>query len=236
MNGSTRAPLEVLEESLGHRFRDPELLGRALRHGSAVAAGDEGSYERLEFLGDAVLGLALARLLFDRFPDADQGRLTRMRAHLARSESLATKAAEIGLDGWIETGRSEHRHHGHERPALLEDVFEAVLGAMAMDGGLELAVAFVRDRFAREIDELDERTLALADPKTALQEAAQGRDGARLEYHEVKVAGPDHRRTFTYAVIWNGEEIARGEDRSKRGAQVRAARRALVRLGLVPDE
>ncbi len=229
-------PLTDLEDILGHRFEDRELLRRALRHPSAAGAADAGSYQRLEFLGDAVLGYALARLLFDRFPALDQGGLTKVRSHLARSASLAEKAALLGLDRFVELGPSEQATRGRERAALLEDVFEALIGALVLDGGWEAAVRFVVDQFGEDLDEVDERTLVLANPKTALQEEAQARGMAVPEYLEVGVRGPDHHRLWVFDVVWAGEVVARGEGRTKRQAQNQAARRALVRLGLVPDE
>jgi ribonuclease-3 len=229
-------PLDELEELLGHRFSDRELLRQAVRHGSAAAAETEGSYQRLEFLGDAVLGHAFADLLFRQFPDADQGDLTRMRSHLAQSIALGKKAALLGLDRFIELGPSEAAARGWERNALLEDVFEAVVGALALDGGWEPARRFIEATFGDEVEELDERTLALANPKTTLQEAAQGGGLPLPEYVEVGTTGPDHDRRWVFDLLWNGETIARGEGRSKRGAQQRAARRALIRLGLVPDD
>lgn len=225
-----------LEVAVGHRFRDPELLGRALRHGSATSSDHAGTYQRLEFLGDAVLGHAVALILFERFPRDDQGDLTRKRVHLVRSERLAEQAALLGLDGWVEVGFSLERGGGREATSLLEDVFEAVVGAIAVDGGWDDARAFVERRFGEEIDALDARTLALADPKSALQEAAQAQALDLPEYRLVRRGGTDHQRQWVFAVNWNGEEVARGEGRSKRGAQQRAARRALVRLGLVPEE
>ena len=224
-----------LQDELGYHFADPELLRHALRHGSSAAAAMGGSYERLEFLGDAVLGHALARILFERFPRADQGKLTRMRSHLARSVTLSQKATLIGLDGFVELGASEERTRGRERYSLLEDVFEATVAAIALDGGWSEAFAFVSRVFLDDIDDLDERTLAMADPKTTLQQEAQARGVGLPEYRQVGRSGPDHSRRWTYQVLWDGEEVARGEGKSKREAQVRAARRALVRLGLVPE-
>jgi ribonuclease III len=229
-------PIEELEHLVGHSFGDRELLRQAVRHGSAAAATTSGSYQRLEFLGDAVLNFVLADMLYHSFPDADQGDLTRMRAHLAQSVALAKKAALVGLDRFIELGPSESSSRGWERYTLLEDVFEAVIGALAVDGGWEAAYGFVEDQFGHEIDELDERTLALANPKTTLQEAAQAKGLELPEYREGGTTGPDHDRLWVFDVYWDGEKIARGEGRSKRSAQQRAARRALERLGLVPGE
>ncbi len=228
--------LEQLEEILGHRFVDRDVLRMALRHGSAASAQRRGSYQRLEFLGDAVISHAVARLLFEAFPEDDQGLLTRKRVHLVRSERLAERAALLGLDGWVEVGPSEEKSHGRERTAMLEDLFEAVVGAIVLDGGWDVAYQFVGEQFAEDLGGLDERTLALADPKSSLQEAAQARGLPLPEYRKQAVTGPDHRRRWAYVVIFDGEEIARGEGVSKREAQQQAARRALVRLGLVPEE
>ena len=236
MNDELKNPLAELEEALGYEFRNREILERALRHGSSMASDLAGSYQRLEFLGDAVLGHAVALMLFERFPGDDQGDLTRKRVHLVRSERLAERASLLGLDGWIEVGVSVERSGGREASKLLEDAFEAVIGAIAIDGGWEDARAFIERQLGDEADGLDERTLALANPKSALQEAAQA-SGLRLpEYRLVLEGGKDHERQWVYVVNWDGEEIARGEGRSKRGAQQRAARRALVRLGLVPEK
>jgi ribonuclease-3 len=228
--------LDALEEALDYRFRDREILERALRHGSSVMSDLAGTYQRLEFLGDAVLGHAIALMLFNRFPGDDQGDLTRKRVHLVRSERLAERAALLGLDGWVEVGPSEELSRGRERAAMLEDLFEAVIGAIALDGGWEAAYAFIRRQLEDELDALDDRTLALADPKSSLQEAAQAKGLPLPEYRRVGVSGPDHHRKWAYVVVFDGEEVARGEGVSKREAQQQAARRALVRLGLVPEE
>jgi len=231
-----RERLAELEAALGYEFSNGEILERALRHGSALASDLGGTYQRLEFLGDAVLGHAVALMLFERFPSDDQGDLTRKRTHLVRSERLAERASLLGLDGWVEVGHSLEKGGGRGATHLLEDVFEAVIGAIAIDGGWEAARAFVERQLGDEADALDERTLALANPKAALQEAAQAEGLPLPEYVLVHRGGDDHRRLWSYAVHWNGEEIARGEGRSKRSAQQRAARRALIRLGLVPKD
>ena len=119
---------------------------------------------------------------------------------------------------------------------MLEDLFEAVVGAIALDGGWDEAYAFVADQFAEDLGGLDERTLALADPKSSLQEVAQARGLPLPAYKRVASTGPDHRRIWVYDVVWDGDEVARGEGVSKREAQQQAARRALIRLGLVPEE
>ena len=200
-----------------------------------MASDLAGSYQRLEFLGDAVLGHAVALMLFKRFPGDDQGDLTRKRTHLVRSERLAERAALLGLDGWVEVGQSLEWGGGRESSNLLEDVFEAVIGAIVIDGGWSEATAFITRQLGDEVDGLDERTLMLANPKSALQEAAQAEGLSLPEYKLIRRGGTDHMRQWVYTVDWDGEEVARGEGRSKRGAQQRAARRALMRLGLVPE-
>jgi ribonuclease-3 len=236
VNEAPDNPFAELETALGYRFSNPEILARALRHGSSIASDVAGSYQRLEFLGDAVLGHAVALMLFERFPGDDQGDLTRKRVHLVRSERLAEQASLLGLDGWIEVGTSMEQAHGREASRLLEDVFESVIGAIAIDGGWDEARAFIERQLGDEADGLDERTLALANPKSSLQEAAQAQGLELPEYRLVRKGGTDHNRHWVYIVEWDGQEVARGEGRSKRGAQQRAARRALVRLGLVPNE
>jgi ribonuclease-3 len=236
MTANSDEALQQLETLLGYRFENKDLLRRALRHGSALTAQERGSYQRLEFLGDAVIGHAAAKILFEEFPQDDQGQLTRKRAHLVRSERLAERAALLGLDGWVVLGPSEELGRGRERSALLEDLFEAVVGAIVLDGGWEAALKFVEHQFADDLDNLDDRTLALADPKSSLQEVAQARGLPLPEYRKVGVSGPDHRRLWVYDVLWDGEPVARGEGVSKRDAQHQAARRALVRLGLVPED
>lgn len=233
MNIDSGDRLSNLEEVLGYRFRDREVLERALRHGSADESQSEGNYQRLEFLGDAVLGHAVALMLFETYPQADEGLLTKMRAHLVRSASLAEKAAWLGLESWVRMSSGEERQHGRERSALLEDVFEAVVAALAIDGGWEVAFEFIKLQFREEISTLDERTLTLADAKSALNQAAQTRGLDLPVYSDHGGDGPDHRPRWSSRVSWDGREMARGEGPTKREAQQQAARRALARLGLV---
>jgi ribonuclease III len=235
MNRGPNNILTNLERDLDYTFENPHILGQALRHGSSIASTIGGDYQRLEFLGDSVLNFAVALMLFRRFPDQDQGGLTRMRAHLTRSATLAEKAYLLGLEQLAELGRSESSAKGRTRQALLEDLFEAVVAALALDGGWQVAYHFLEKQFADDIEHLDERTLILADPKTALQEAAQARGLALPKYQQIRVSGPEHMRLWVFEVVWDGEVLARGEGNTKREAQQHAARRALDRLGLIPE-
>ena len=224
--------LETLQDTISYHFGNITHLQQALRHGSAAASESQRrAYERLELLGDAVLSYATAKLLLDRFPHAAEGTLTRMRAHLTRSASLAERAREIELDRYVEVGWSEEITGGRQRQRLLEDLFEALIGAIECDGGWEAARSFVEQRLREPIEQLDEDVLRRADPKSALQEVAQGKGLPLPEYREVAQTGPDHQLSWAFEVVWNGEVLARGEGASKRSAQKEAARRALARLG-----
>jgi len=236
MNEGRSHRLAPLEELLGYHFERIELLERALRHGSAAVSLEKGSYERLEFLGDAVLGHAMAEMLFESFPEAEEGLLTRMRSHLVQSSSLAAKGAWLGLEGWVRLGPGEELGHGRERASLLEDLFEAVIGAIEMDGGWEASRAFIRRQFEEDISGLDERSLMLGDPKTALIQQAQRKGLPMPVFEDAAVSGDPHNPLWACSLRWKGETISRGEGRNKKEAQQQAARRALFRLGLIPEE
>jgi len=225
-----RPELEELEEHLGYSFVHRWLLEQALRHGSAAMAQLAGSYQRLEFLGDAVLGHAVAFLLYETYRTADEGVLTRMKSHLVKSSSLAAKARELELERFVVVGISERSTAGRSRRALLEDVLEAVIGAMVLDGGWDPTLSFVTRLFARDIDRLGRRDLDLTDPKSSLQEWAQARGKPLPSYREVAHNGPDHELLWAFEVTVDRRVLARGEGPSKRRAQQNAARAALERL------
>jgi ribonuclease III len=207
-----------------------DLALEALRHGSYVherslSAGREilRSNERLEFLGDAVLGYLIARRMYERFPDAPEGDLTRMRASLVREESLALVARQLGLGELLLLGRGEQRGGGRESAARLADVVEAVLGAVVLSCGLATAQE-VTDRM---LSPLFQDPLALArDPKTELQQLFQSRRRVPA-YHVLSISGPDHARSYEVEVHLDGAALGRGSGRSKKEAEQAAARAAL---------
>lgn len=217
---------EVLSERLDHRFRQPELLAEAFTHTSA--AGQRGrartSYERLEFLGDRVLGLIIADLLLRRFPRESEGALARRHAALVRRETLAEVARELGLGEFLVLARGEEETGGRHNPALLADVCESLIGALYLDGGLEAARRFVVPRW-RPLIEAERRPPR--DAKTALQEWAQGRGLPLPEYREVERHGPPHEPVFTVEVSVAGLRPRTGAGRSKRLAEQEAAQRLL---------
>lgn len=227
--GAKASVPDALVARLGHRFADRSLIERALTHPSALAQGRSGpgSYERLEFLGDRVLGLVVADLLLKRFPGEAEGALARRHAALVRREALAEVGAALKLGLELKLSRPEEEGGGRSNPALLADACEAVIGALYVDGGLEAARALI-ERFWAELIEAD--LTPPQDAKTALQEWAQGRGLPLPGYREVGRSGPDHELRFTVEVSVEGHQPATGEGRSKRLAEQAAAERLLARL------
>lgn len=226
-----RAAREVLERRLGHVFTDPGLLDRALTHVSAVApdASRTESYQRLEFLGDRVLGLAVSAMLVQAFPDADEGELSRRLADLVRAESCAEVALAMDLGPAIRLGEGEAHSGGRRKKAILADVCESVIGAVFIDAGFDAARALV-ERFWREAMLVPRRPLR--DGKTELQEWAQGQGLAAPVYHEVERAGPAHHPLFRIEAVVDGHPPAQGEGHSKRAAEQAAAEAFLLRAGV----
>jgi ribonuclease-3 len=222
-------PLAALEERLGYRFRRRELLARALTHRSYANERRLGeNYERLEFLGDAVLGLATAEKLFDERPRRSEGELTRGKGHLVSDEVLAELAEELGLGAVLKLGVGEARSGGRSKSSLLADALEAVLGAIFRDGGYEEA--------RRVVGTLIEKAPApdggidFPDAKTRLQELAQARGWGRPSYIELGASGPDHERLFTVECRLGQRSLGVGEGRTKKRAELEAAAAALSAL------
>lgn len=225
--------METLENSLGYRFRDPALLDEALRHSSYANEHRNDavqSNERLEFLGDSVLGFVTAEFLFTRYPDLPEGDLTRMRAALVCEKSLHEVAQRLGLGQWIRLGNGEESGGGRTRASILADAAEAVLAAVYLDGGIEPARALIhRELLDGGREERVERSRR--DYKTALQELIQRKPNQVLSYHMAGESGPDHDKSFFAEVSLNGEVIGRGRGRSKKEAEQAAAGDALAALG-----
>ena len=212
--------------ALGHQFSDPALLHEALTHPSASAQGR--SYERLEFLGDRVLGLAVADLLLARFPDESEGDLARRLAALVTREPLAAVARELGLSRHLILAKSEEDTGGRENPAILGDCCEAVIGALYLDGGYELA----RDFIARHWAALIEADITPPqDPKTALQEWAQAMKKPLPHYRVTAMEGPPHEPVFRIEVSVEGLPPVAASGPTKRAAERAAAEEFLRRLG-----
>jgi ribonuclease III len=224
----------ALEERIGYRFKDNALLVCALTHISALkgARNRASSYQRMEFLGDHVLGLVISDMLFRSFPKADEGELSRRLADLVRKETCAEIARSIELGAAVRLGSSEVNAGGRKRPAILADVCEALIGAVYLDGGYATA-AVVVERLWQVRTQVTAQPLR--DPKTVLQEWAQGRGLPTPVYREVARTGPDHDPEFRVAVQVRSFAPAEGSGRSKRVAEQAAAAAMLTRERVKPE-
>jgi ribonuclease-3 len=223
----------VLEKTVGYRFKDRDLLDRSLTHISALAGGSRAnSYQRLEFLGDHVLGLVISDMLFRAFPKADEGELSRRLADLVRREACADVARAIELGTALRLGASEANAGGRMRTAILADVCEALVGAVYLDGGYDDAAKLVERLWG---ERMRAPVRPLRDPKTILQEWAQARGLSTPTYREVERTGPHHDPEFRVAVDLPSREPAEGLGRSKRIAEQAAAAAMLEREGVRTD-
>lgn len=223
--------LAELQTRLGHSFRDESLLRLALTHPSVAHEANEALIhnQRLEFLGDAVLGLVLSRQLYEKFPDADEGQLTKSRAKLANASSLAAHGRALDLGAYLILSRGEENTGGRERSSALADAFEAVLGAIFLDGGFDAAREFVSREFQTDFAGLVLPT-GIDNPKGELQEWLQSQSPIAPVYQLISAEGPDHDRDFICAVLHDGRELARGSGKSKKAAESDAALAALKKL------
>jgi len=219
-----------LQEKLGYSFVDVSLLEAALTHSSYANENKKSgavSNERLEFLGDSVLGMTVAALIYKSKPDLPEGRMTRLRAELVCEKSLAALAVKFGLGDCILLGRGEEKGGGRGRPSILADCVEAILAAIYLDGGFEPVSRIIREHLASGVNWNEPES---TDYKTALQEIIQEKPGHTLSYHVTREDGPDHLKSFTVEVRRNGAFIAEGEGKSKKEAEQAAARAALQEL------
>ncbi len=225
------AEFDELQTRLGYRFRDPDLLRLALTHPSVAheLGSSVQTNQRLEFLGDAVLQLVLTRALYDRFPRFGEGPLTKARARLVNRRSLADRARALGLGAFLILSRGEEMHGGRERPSALADAFEAVLGAVLLDGGFDAASECIDREFHQSLKELTVAPI-IENPKGELQEYLQATSPESPQYEVVSATGPDHDRVFECTVHYGGVELARGIGKSKKAAESEAAWIALRRL------
>lgn len=220
------APLDGLTAAIGHRFARAELLNEALTHPSAAGPGSA-SYERLEFLGDRVLGLALAAHLFATFPDEAEGDLALRHAALVSRDSCTLVAGELRLDLYLHLTPGESRAGSGRRASVLADACEAVIGAIYRDGGFAPARAFIERHWSGRMERTAEPPM---DAKTSLQEWAQGRGLALPAYRQLSRSGPDHAPHFTIEVAVGDFTPERGEGPTKRTAEQTAAEKLLERL------
>jgi ribonuclease-3 len=233
--------LGALQEKIGYRFQDISLLERALTHSSHANEADEEARdnEQLEFLGDAVLGFVTSFALVEHYPHFNEGRLSKLRAHLVSAKHLVDVAKEIGLGEYLRLGRGEERSGGRDKAALLVDALEATFASMYLDGGIEPPRKFILTRIVgpelARIDAAPESSVMWADQKSALQELLQALGFGQPEYQVVEEQGPDHDKTFTVelrirAIQQGSDLVQRGQGRTKKVAEQRAAQAALAEL------
>ena len=223
--------LQELQERIGYQFRDLQLLQLALVHSSfAFERLDDGRHnETQEFLGDAVLDLTVGFILFSRFPELREGKLTRIRSALVNEQGLAERAREIGLGQHLQLGKGENAANGRDKSSILSCAYEALVGALFLDGGYDAALSFVRRFFEPHIARHHER-LVSADAKSALQELLQERYNEGPEYLLMGEDGPAHARIFSITVSFRGQALGNGQATSKKEAEQQAARAALASL------
>ncbi|HVB09333.1 MAG TPA: ribonuclease III [Bacillota bacterium] len=227
--------LQGLAQELDIAISDERWYRQALFHASYVNERADGlsSNERLEYLGDAVLDLVVGHYLFLRYPHMPEGDLSRLRAAVVRGNALSVRARAMGLGRFVVLGKGEEQASGRDRPSLLADLFEAVVGAIFLDQGLEAASAFILKNLAEELATAAEGD-SRANYKAMLQEAVQGKSTAQITYHVVDESGPDHAKVWVCEVQVDGRSCGRGTESSKRRAEQEAARDALLR-GWNPD-
>lgn len=217
-----------IEALLGHSFKEPKLLELALTHASCEGAG--GNNQRLEFLGDAVLDLAIAERLYADFPTADEGDLDRGRASMVNGRSLSAIANQIGLARFLKVGDAHRKHHPEPSKAMLEDALEAVIGAIFLDGGFDAARSAIHQLFQEPLKQMELNEDA-KNPKGRLQEWSQSaHKGLVPRYEELEAEGPDHNRRYGAIVYLGDQELGRGYGSSKKAAEAAAAQAALKKI------
>jgi ribonuclease III len=233
---------ESLEQRLGYRFQDRDLLEGALTHSSAASdlranhvgetagGAKQADNERLEFLGDAVLELLTREYLLAKFPEWNEGQLSKSRARIVNARSLAAAARRLAIGEHLRLGRGEEKTGGREKPALLADAFEAVVAAIYVDGGLGAARPVLQRTLFEQAPELRGEAAAESDQKSALQEFLQGRGQSPAEYRPAGESGPDHQKFFQVEVWAGGKCLGSGAGGTKKEAEQRAARSALEQL------
>ena len=223
--------MDKLEEKIGYAFHNRDLLRTALTHSSYANEKHPGagvSYERLEFLGDSILGLVTAEFLYRHEPELPEGRMTRLRAELVCEASLHKTALALGLGGYMRLGRGEELTGGRERPSILADMVESIIAAIYLDAGMDEARRFVLGHVLKDAEISD--THRSADYKTQLQELVQRKSNQHISYRLAEESGPDHNKRFTFEVLINDAVAGRGSGRTKKEAEQMAAQKALASL------
>ena len=227
--------LNELEQALDYVFRDRSLAVRALTHPSYEHEHDcSGNYQRLEFLGDAVLGMAIAEELYQKYPEYNEGVLSRMRSQIANQDTLAETARGMGLGKYLRLGKGEELSAGREKDSILSDTLEALLAAVYLDGGLDCVRPLITKFLGKAMD-LREARMIVNDPKSGLQELLSSRRLSSPVYRMSDESGPPHDRVFKFQALVDGVVVGEGEGRSKKAAQQSAAACALVHFSALTE-
>ncbi len=246
MNDGSESPLHgaellaELETLLEYHFRDKKLLQRSLTHRSYVNENEGQGVlrhnESMEFLGDAVLGFVISARIYERFPDCNEGELSKIKAYLVSAVNLAHMAAAIRLGKFLLLSRSEEKTGGRTKRAIVVDAYEALLGALYLDGGIQAAAGFLERQLGTTLDALDVHHLSYGDFKSALQERLHDMGKPEPVYKVVDEIGPDHRKVFIVEVMIGNQVIARSSGRTKKEAQQEAAHMAIDNLSRPPAD
>lgn len=228
------AGLTELQQSIGYEFRQLSLLEQAMTHSSFAGGKNNGSNERLEFLGDSVLQLAVSRYLYQNMTTVPEGGLTKLRASIVCENSLYSFAKRIDLGAYIYLGKGEEMTGGRDRRSILADAFEALIAAIYLDGGMECAEEFIL-RFVPSIEALKSGKVKLGDYKTILQEIIQQNPEERVSYEVTDKDGENHHKVFFATVLLNGQPIGKGSGHSKKEAEQAAAKEAIGLMGYETD-
>ena len=221
--------LEGIEKEIGYEFKNKELLKTALTHTSYAYEKHINSNEKLEFLGDSILEFLSSRYLYENYPNLREGEMTKVRATVVCEKSLYKIASKHNFGKYLYLGKSEKINGGNKRPAILADSVEAVIAAMYLDGGLEIVDNFIIKNLKEEIEQASTH-VGDKDYKTVLQEKLQEGGDVKIEYEITKESGPDHDKSFEAQVKFNGKVLAKGSGKSKKGAEMQAAKKALEKI------
>jgi len=223
-----------IERIIGYTFKSPEILQRALVHSSYINENKIGplmNNERVEFLGDAVLELVTSEHIFNNFPDMTEGEMSKLRASVVCESTISGHARERNLGDFLRMGKGEVSNGGRNRESILADTFEAVIGAIYLDGGYDAAKRFILDALRDDIHSMKGLTW-ISDCKTHLQEQLQRNSQKPIEYYVIKEEGPEHNKVFTVELVHGGRVLAQGSGKNKKEAEQQAAKAAIERHGL----
>lgn len=221
--------METIEQKLGYEFQSKELLKKALTHTSYAYEKNIGSNEKLEYLGDSILEFITSKYLYFNYPKLTEGEMTKVRASVVCEKSLYKIAKLHNFSDFLYLGKSEQLSGGKNRPAILADSVEAVIAAIYIDGGIEPAEKFIIENLKQEIEQASKH-VGIKDHKTVLQEKLQIHGDVKIEYEIIQETGPDHDKSFEAQVKCNGKILAEGKGKSKKEAEMQAAKKALEEL------